>query len=389
MPRPHASITTTLGLLFAVAHPVLAAPTIYLSQPNRIVKLEDRDSDGDYFDAGEFTLFAENLPAGMGPIVAGVDRLWVVVPSAATVLVLDDLNGDGDALDTGERSTFAVLAATPPAESPDIQAIGLMPNGALAIADAANGTILLATDLNHDGDARDFAETTTVADAFAQPTRLAPRSDGTILVVQNEPTTQLSILRDRNDDGDFFDFAENLTYADVLLPIAGLCAADGDQAWLAHTDAGTVTLLVDADHDGDALDPAETRLYADNLVAPTFIVRDPSTNDLYVVFDDSVSTLIRLRDANADGDALDVFESLAVAFGPMQVTGMAIAPPQSMNCAPGDANGDGTIDVADVPGFARALTGRNRPAPACPVDMNGDGRLDGRDIPLFLAEVIQ
>ena len=56
---------------------------------------------------------------------------------------------------------------------------------------------------------------------------------------------------------------------------------------------------------------------------------------------------------------------------------------------PGDVNGSGEVDQADVAGFVLALLGApNAPKPIEAADMNGDACLDGEDIDAFLQALL-
>ncbi|MCB9855404.1 MAG: hypothetical protein H6818_06910 [Phycisphaerales bacterium] len=364
-----------------------AAPIIYVAHPGRIIRFEDINNDDDYLDVFESKLYANSLPTDVGDIVAGANSLWVLDSAAARIVRLMDDNRDGDALDPGEQTDFCVVTTAAPMLSPSLEGIGLTVDDALIAADYANDVVYRIADRNHDGDAMDFAEIAIIATGLNQPIAVAPRSDGTILVLQEDPSSPLQILRDLNNDGDYLDFAENLPYAESLPMTTDMCIGSDTRTWLAHNTLGIIDLLIDANGDGDCLDPNERRRFAENLLLPTSIARDASTDGLYVVQLDSDGTIVRLRDINNDGDALDVGESVAVAAGLSPILAMAV-PKQLTNCIPGDADGDGAIDTDDIPGFVNSLLEQTGPAPACPIDMNNDGRIDGLDIQPFLFALV-
>jgi hypothetical protein len=56
---------------------------------------------------------------------------------------------------------------------------------------------------------------------------------------------------------------------------------------------------------------------------------------------------------------------------------------------PGDVNGDGVVNFADLSGFAEGLLkGPGAPLPVVTSDMNGDGCGDGLDVQLFVDELL-
>lgn len=378
----------SLMLTMASIATATAAPPIYIALPGQIIRLDDRNHDDDYLDAFESVLFADDLPTSVGAVAACEDRLWVLAPSTATIIRIEDRNGDGDALDAGERATFAAVTTDAPLASPSLRGLGLSIDKELLVADDANGILFRVADLNNDGDALDFAEVSAIAMALNQPIAVAPRLDGSILVLQQFAASPLRILRDLNEDGDCLDFAENLPYVESLPSGTDICVGADGRACIAQGPLGVATLLVDTNDDGDCLDTNESRLFAENLLQPASIVIDASSSDVYVALNDSAGAIVRLRDLNADGDALDVGEALPVAVGLAQSIDMAI-PSQSTNCTLGDANGDGSVDLDDLSTFSLALLNGPGSTTTCPIDMNNDGRLDGRDIHPFVSAISQ
>ena len=56
---------------------------------------------------------------------------------------------------------------------------------------------------------------------------------------------------------------------------------------------------------------------------------------------------------------------------------------------PGDMNGDGVVNLSDLPGFVAAIMqATGAPLPLLTADMNADGCADGADIELFVAQIV-
>lgn len=381
-----------MNRLHAITHLVVLAitastgsadiPTIYVSHAGHITRLVDRNGDDDFLDAFESIRFAD-IPVADG-LIADADQLWVFERNASRIVALRDVNGDDDALDEGEQSTFAVISAVNP---PALRAIDLEATGTILCADAANDAIVRLADHNGDGDALDVGESTTLASDLPNPTALAARLDGAVLVGTENAGATVRLLHDHNADGDFLDFAESLTYAENLPSIADICVDGDERAWLTLPTSGVVLLLIDVNHDDDALDANETRPYAVNFTMPTAMARDPQTQSIYIATADAGGAIVRLRDLNGDGDALDFGEAQVVAADIEGIDDIAI-PRRRISCAPGDADGDGIIDIDDIPAFARALLDADASATTCPIDMNNDGLLDSRDIQPFVIALI-
>ncbi len=372
-------VITLLTLLPRVSF--AEAPTLFVSHANQISRLDDHNGDGDFLDEFESRLFAENFATTGTRIAATPDRVWVIETAIPRVMLLQDRNGDGDAMDFAEQLEYAVVQAPLPAATPALNSIAVTWGDILYVSDSINGLLFRIADTNHDGDALDVAETVVVATNLVAPTAIAVRPDDRILVLNDDGLAPVRILEDRNHDGDFLDFAENLSYAEVLVTATDLCALSSIRSWTSYPSTGDVSILFDANADNDVLDFNEIRLYAEGLVLPTHIAGDPASGDLFVNVAGNAGSIVRLRDANHDGDALDAAESLLVAANLPNIRGIAISRAQS-DCPLGDASGDGIVNIDDVPAFAAALM--QGETTLCPIDMNSDGRVDALDIPLFI-----
>jgi hypothetical protein len=373
---------TTLAILIPNAQRSPAAPIVFISSSDRVLRLDDRNNDDDYLDPFESSTFAMPDSTTAGRISATSHCVWMVESGTNRILCLEDRNGDNDALDSAEQRIYAVAAQQPTMALPALHGIAIGTDESLFVTDTANGVVYCLHDRNGDGDALDANEVLIVATGLSSPTSLAARSDGSVLVLDNSPVSPIRILIDRNSDGDFLDFAENLIYAESLAHTVDLCGSIGTAAWTTNSADDTVLILTDENGDGDVLDPYEIRQYAVGLTAPTRIASDTLSNDLFVTVADSV---IRLRDINRDGDALDFGEMQRVADAIPQINGIAVGRPSTM-CLVGDANGDGRMDVEDIAAFAAALTDASDQT-ICPIDMNADHRVDGQDVQPFIEQL--
>lgn len=353
---------------------------LFAARPGEIVRLVDRNGDGDFLDFAEQATFADGLPSDPDRLAASGGRLYVGAVSNAEVWLVEDRNGDGDALDFAEVSLYGRVQATAPA--PALGGLAVRADGALLAGDAAGGRVFVLADLNGDGDALDFAESRLLADGLSATVAVALRPDGRVLVAQTDVNIPVRILEDRNGDGDCLDFAENLSYAEALAPGADLSACSDVLAYLARPASGEIVVLRDLDGDNDALDFGEVIQHAGGLAMPGALTPD-GAGGLYVVGQDAAGTVYHVRDLNGDGDALDFGEVTTVAAGLTGVTGL-VRTTAAAPCLKGDADGDGVVDAADAAALVNVLLGLMTPPDPCPTDVNGDGTTDGRDVPALV-----
>lgn len=369
-----------MGLIGA---PIASAqsPTAFLARPGQVVALVDANADGDFLDFAETRTFAAPLPAGIGAIAARPDRLFVVDSSTGGLLSLVDLNGDGDALDFAEVTQYAIAPAAPPG----IVALACQSDDTCYCVDTASGNLIRFIDLNHDGDALDFAEATAVGNGFGTTVALTVRPDGILLAALSLTATPVMILQDRNADGDFFDFAESISYAENVSAGVGLAAATDTLAFLARPVDQRVLALRDLTGDNDALDFSEVITWAEGIAGASRVAVE-SNGGVLVACTDAGGSVWRVRDLNNDGDALDFGEAVIVATGLTSPSGIAVRP-MTTNCIAGDMNNDGAVDHIDAPLLAAELLAPGG-SPLCRSDVNGDGFVDGRDIRAFVTVAI-
>jgi len=238
----------------------------------QIVRLTDVNGDGDALDVGEAVVWSDGLssPGGLG--ASGATGLYATQLADDTLWRFNDLNGDGDASDVGEKTLFADGLAGPTAvrcRGPEVFVISLNTLRALRLVD-----------VNGDGDALDVGEVTDYTPmGFSYGlTGLLATPDA--CYVSDEFSNTVYLVEDRNGDGDALDVVEMLTYADTvfgdLMGPAGMCSYP-EGILLTEQYSGQVSLLRDANGDGDCLDVGEAVLFADGLENPTAIVPEPAT----------------------------------------------------------------------------------------------------------------
>ena len=387
MPPSRIIIPIALVTLVSAAHRSRAqSEALYAAVPGRVIKLIDLNADGDFLDGAEQMVFADNLPLGDNRLASDGGRLFLLVPATAEVLVIRDVNGNGNALDFAEVLPYAdFTAAGTPAQ---LAGLSVAADGTIYTADAANGLLFAVRDANGDGDALDFAETLIVADGLTNPSAIAARPDGSLLVTQTSTEIPVRILEDRNQDGDFLDFAENISYVEDATPGSDLFAPELRRAFITLPDAGEIVVLHDRNGDDDALDFAEVALHAAGLPSPSTLTSD-GLGGIFIATRDNVGAVYRARDANSDGDALDFAETVIVAEGLIQSSGIVfIAGPTIDPCLKGDINNDATVDIGDATDFVQILIGLTTPPQPCPADLNSDGRIDGHDIQPLIDQIL-
>ncbi len=381
-----------IGLAFATmlspviaASELLAQARLYVSRPGAIFELRDLNGDGDYFDFGEVMTYAAGLPASIGSIALQGDQMFAVANSPPRIFLIEDLNGDGDAFDFAEVNVYALF----PGGTGTLSGLAVREDGALLVLDQTNGRLLRVTDLNGDGDALDIGEVLIIADGMNAPTAVAVRPDGKLLITQNNTAVPVRILYDRNGDGDYFGFAENISYAEGFSPGVDLLIMGNDRAFMTRPATHEILLLHDRNRDDDVLDFGEVLPFAVSVPSVRYLAA--SADGLIAAAGDAAGTLYRVRDLNGDGDALDFGEVLPIAAELTQMSGIAIesSPVSVPECIKGDANGNGVVNISDVPMFVGAMLGTIPPDDPCRVDMNDDGTLDGRDVQLFVAALLE
>lgn len=374
------ALISAIVICTGVSHAGAQSAALYVSQPQQVVRLVDRNGDGDFLDYAEVQVYALGLPSNLGAIAGDGQRLFVIDVAGARVLILRDLNGDGDALDYAEVAIYGEL---PPGGPPPTAAgLALDVDGSLLTADSAAGLLYRLSDVNSDGDALDLDECTVVAAGLTAPSAVSIRPDDRLLVAQNLAAVPVRILLDHNGDGDFLDFAENISYAEAIAPGQDLVATTSDSACLTRPNEGTIVRLYDWTGDGDALDFGEVLLHAQGLDKPFAIAAAPD-GSLFVAARNTAGAVYHVADRNGDGDALDYGETLVVAVGISQPGGVVFVTDDG-GCRKGDIDGNGEVNLSDVPLLVDVLLGLETLDDYCPADCNADGRIDAADIQPFI-----
>ncbi|HUN81196.1 MAG TPA: dockerin type I domain-containing protein [Phycisphaerae bacterium] len=360
------------GILSVVSATAASAqlPTIYATRPGQVVQLSDLNGDGDYLDSGEVATFASGISGTLGAIATDGDDLFFIsntTGAPGSIYRVRDLNGDGDAFDFGEVTLYAQVSGA--------TLVGLIASGgSLYSADSVTGQLYRFVDLNQDGDAFDFDEVTVAATGLSGLVALAAMPDGAILVAMSSNAVPVRILQDRDGDGDFLEFAENITYGENFPAGVDIACTRPDLSFLARGTDNRVLKLQDLTGDGDILDFGEVVDYAAAFGTPSKLTG--TADDLFVATSDG--NLWRLHDSNGDGDCLDFGEVILVAQGLAGVGGLVAIPGES--CLAGDADGNGVVSLADVPAFVNGLLGLGPAIDPCRLDVNHDGTVDGRDV---------
>lgn len=180
-------------------------------------------------------------------------------------------------------------------------------------------------------------------------------------------------LTDLNQDDDYLDSGERLTYCTGLPAAGGSIVATSDGLYVARTDLPIVLRIADLNGDGDALDAGELALFAEwtgGPPAPTFTALAAAAAGVLYVADSANGRLLRLEDANGDGDAMDFGELLIVGDGLTSPISLAVRPDgcvlaaQNLPAAPvrilRDRNSDGDFfDFSENLSYAENMSPGN------------------------------
>lgn len=224
---------------------------------------------------------------------------------------------------------------------------------------------------------------------FGLSPHLAPAAPVSPFLVADQGTDSILLARDLNGDGDTNDAGEVTTYFDAA-NAAGLGSVSGNVFTLTQTrdrsvligdgDTDAVYRLRDADDDGSAQGAGEASLWFSGtanaagfrLNTPNGIAEGPD-GAIYIVEADTAGSptgdwVYRTQDLNGDGDANDAGEAtrwlnltaLNAASSPFEirfegntayVMDTAGATPNRIYAVT-DADGNGTVDAAEVRVFA-------------------------------------
>ena len=381
---------TALFLLFILCNPIeaqlfLPGDSVYVSDSSsdRVVKLEDRDGSGtvDPEVETEVVIFYDDSSPGPdlstpGALALDKNRGLFLLDGGTldSLLLLTDHNEDGDANDAGEFEIFfdnssgAPLLGTP-------NALSLMPDASLYIADDGKNRALLLRLEDRDGDGNALGEgewhvvyNSELFDPENLPSLmlLDPEamtidfSSGHIFVA-DATQEKIFLLRDENGDGDAMDDGELRVYFDPQDVFAfadpeGMSLGSQGQIYVTNEDTGVILQLEDVNSDGQiTIDEAHPYLDGSAVLAP----RD--TNDILFIGEDALLVLDGSRDqvffttdqdgdgaALSDGEVVALLLSADVLATPSGVafSGDSVAPAPTF--LRGDLNRDGRADMTDA-----------------------------------------
>lgn len=416
MPRTHA-LALAVSALAGSAH---AIDVVFVHDQinDEVLRLIDRNGDGDALDPGEATVFLDDsLPPKLGNDNA--QGLVALGPDAA--LATDnfepdnitrsvDANNDGDALDPGETTLWfggPLPGGFPLANPAELRSIG--DGGFLLLANNTLDTdnpeaVYRLEDTSGDG-AIDAGEITTLAE-FSPPGvsltttfDIVRGTDGALYTIDISDPNQIVSL-DILDPGattkrEWFDSVDLLLLTGYSLSFTinelEHIAATGEVVFGASRSAGSAILAArDADGSGLIDTAGEVRVLWDegasadapSTGSPRDLVLAP---DGSMYFSDGLQDSIwRLIDRNGDGDYNDAGETTVYYDGALAGTAglPPISQPQALavwGCAADLAEPLGVLDLADIQAFVNAFTGSEPLA-----DTNGDGVWDLADIQGFV-----
>jgi hypothetical protein len=386
---------------------------------DEILRLVDRNGDGDATDPGEATVFLDD---SLPPALGNDNAQGLVALGPGDLLATDnfepdnitrsqDFNNDGDALDPGETFVYfdgqlpGGFTLTNPAE---LRLIGsarylLLDNNTL---DEANPeAVYLLEEINDDliisGDEVSvFAIFSPAGDSLTTTFDIVLGNDGSLYTIDITDPNQIESV-DILDPGaetkrEWFDSVDLLGLAGYVLTgtineLEHIPATD-EVIFGASGLGGASAILAarDADNSGRIDRADELRvLWDENQSADN---PDPgSPRDLWRGADGSVHFTDGLRDRvwklidrNNDGDFNDAGET-TVFFDAADASAAGL-PPISLalsvtawSCTADLAEPFGVLDLADVQAFIGAFTGNQALA-----DLTGDGIWDLADIQAFL-----
>ncbi len=415
MPRTAIAISLT-----AVLTPCASAVDIVFVHDqiaDEILRLVDRNGDGDATDPGEATVFLDDsLPPALGNDNA--QGLVALGPNSIlatdnfepdNITRSDDLNNDGDALDPGETFVYFDgnlgdgVFLTNPAE---LRRIGsarylLLDNNTL---DTANPeAVYLLEEINDDliideSEVSLFATFSPAGVSEATTFDIVLGSDGSLYTIDITDPNQIESV-DILDPGatakrEWFDSVDLLTLAGYVL--TGTVneleyLADTDEVVFGASGAGSAILAATDQNASGRIDlPREIRVLwdeaqsADNpdTGSPRDIILTPD-GSLY--FTDGLRDRVwKLTDRNGDGDYNDAGET--TVFYDSDDAAAAGLPPIELalsvavwSCRADLAEPFGVLDLADVQAFVAAFANGQPLA-----DLNGDGVFDLADVQAYI-----
>jgi len=366
-------LTLTVSILLAPE--LLALDVVYVADTtdDRVYRMQDLNSDGDFDDAGEVATFYDSafgaLPMSSpnGLIVRPDGTVLVCESDLDKVLAFLDLNQDGDAHDAGEaRVLFDGTAGGNAAGIEMIAANGLTLDGAGRVWVASSNQILSGTifgndailrleDLNADGDSNDAGEarvfhapalgTGVVGDSI--PTAVKVGLDGAVYYAENGVTGVLAKaiwrLVDLDASGVIDQPGEAMPFFVVPTGASNIFLWDVEQgsdgAWYV-SDRGNEILwrAIDANVNG-MIDSGEfTPWFTGTAPSDLWTVRFASDGSILGCEAADPDRIRRFADTNGNGiiragETADLYTDSLAAFNISNPRSIALASADGLPCA--------------------------------------------------------
>ncbi|MCK6457268.1 MAG: dockerin type I domain-containing protein [Phycisphaerae bacterium] len=383
-----------------------------------IYRVIDLDGNGVIDEPGEVFLWfsAANSAGTIGPmnptcLNVGAGGLALMGDQLnRNVYFLGDRNYDGDAQDALDSIVAADVTNLSGVSFafPTGAAVDSLGRAYVVNAGNANGNdgIYRLVDLNADRDCQDAGEVTDYVTTGAFGPGNGPYSPQEIAFdaddagyLRNSSSGLHGVYRfadanmnGRADDAGEFSVFWDAANASGITPTAGtaleLDAARPRAIYTLQLLTGGIDQLLrltDANSDGDAQDAGEAVVVWETSEANFTAIDVVSlANGDVLVTDNSTKRVIRLHDADADnlfmsaGERSDFFaNSLAIVGDVRQMSVLPVRLPCS-----GDVNGDGIVGVSDIPPFTQTLINPlgATPAERSAADVNCDLTTNGVDI---------
>ena len=286
------SVGPDLGTPTAITvHPLDGSVWIADTSVDLILRLEDKNGDGDANDPNEFTVFYDNTgaflmgsPTGLCFDPLGILYVAVAGTSVAPndfVMRLQDLNSDGDALDVGEATIFLDNTALS-GQWLSVPADMKYFKGKFYIVDntTLGGVIIAIQDLNNDGDAQDANEVTQWA--ISKPggsntwKTIFELKGGALFGVELGGSYSIYRWQDLNSDGDAMDAGELTTFFDstnnagnhTMKTTFAITTDPAGNLYACNRTTDVIYKLTDLNADLDANDAGEVTAYHDSTTTP-------------------------------------------------------------------------------------------------------------------------
>jgi hypothetical protein len=306
-------IAAAAAAFIALETPIFADPSYFVSESvvGNIWRVQDLNGDDDALDFGEQTLWAQGF-VGLRGLVAESGAIFARPAAPAMnesdIVRLWDANSDGDAFDVGESSLWADELSDPTDAAVD-------GSGVTYISDRHDNLVWRLVDGNADGDALDIGERTLFASDIDGPQRILLQP-GNLFVAAGRGD-HFHRLLDIDGDHDALDIGENLIVTPKLEDLSGALGDGAGGFYFTSRSSDRVYHAADKNHDGDFLDLAEILDYTDDIYGG---LDDPSDMVAYdrggfLLVDSNHNQLKLVHDMNGDGDALDLGEVVLFADG--------------------------------------------------------------------------